>query len=80
MKTLILLLTLIALPAFAETVTLANGQRCTRLNDGRIIGCTAPTRAERDKDYSYPYQHRRDRDSRNADKPKPAAAGWTPKY
>lgn len=78
MKPLPLLLALITLPCMAETITLANGQRCTRLEDGRIVGCTAPTRADRDRDYAYPYSHRHYREPVMPDKPK--SAGWTPKY
>lgn len=44
MKALILcFLLFLTLPAWAETLTLANGQRCTVLSNGRLGGCTAPT-------------------------------------
>lgn len=80
MKTLILLSALIAAPALADqTVTLANGQRCTRLDDGRIVGCTAPTKAQ-DAPYAYPYQHRRYHEQRRQRADKPVSAGWKPEY
>lgn len=73
---------LITLPALAtaETITLANGQRCTKLSDGRIIGCTAPNRTQ-DAPYSYSTQRRSyGSSSRSKDPQTPKSGGWTPRY
>ena len=83
MKALILCFSLfLTLPAWAETLTLANGQRCTVLSNGRLGGCTAPTN-DRDRSDTRPQYPAYGPRAPTFAEPKTrqiAPAGWTPKY